>query len=60
LKKEGREEAIPCILEPQEDEKISRRNGSFLFQPVIVILTIHHMPKGSGYFLHKSSTIENI
>jgi hypothetical protein len=34
LKKEGREEAIPCILEPQGDEKTFLREGSFLFQPV--------------------------
>jgi hypothetical protein len=34
LKKVGREEAIPCILEPQGDAKVFRRHWARLIQKI--------------------------
>jgi hypothetical protein len=34
LEKEGRDDVIPCILEPQGDEKTFRRNWAWLIQKI--------------------------
>ncbi|HAM41455.1 MAG TPA: hypothetical protein DCP69_08995 [Candidatus Omnitrophica bacterium] len=48
--KEGSDEAIPCILEPQGDEKIFQRNWARLIQKIYELDPLI-CPKSIGYYV---------